>query len=162
MYARVGYFVGDVSHANRPRFERGLRDDIMPMVARLPGVIEARLMWGREYEEHAPRVYAAIMLTFPSPEAVQVALASPGRAAMRACDRSSGPTGSTSSAAAHSLPDRKPRSTASSPTTPPRDVLISTASGFISAIARSSISRVVSGVIGQCRLTMSARPSSAS
>ena len=83
MYVRVGYFVGDVSDANRSRFERGLRDDIMPMVARLPGVIDARLMWGREYEDRAPRVHAAIMLSFASPEAVQVALASPGRTAMR-------------------------------------------------------------------------------
>lgn len=83
MFIRCGHFIGTVADQVRPRFDATLRDEILPLLRRLPKIVGARILWARDHEPNAPRLYATIELAFRSAEDLAAALASPAREAVR-------------------------------------------------------------------------------
>lgn len=80
MYVRCAYFEGEVAPENRERFDRFMREEVVPRILRFPGIRRFRIMRAGWHEEGATRLYQTFELTFDSLEAIERALASPERA----------------------------------------------------------------------------------
>lgn len=83
MIVRTGYLLGHVSPKARERFDRTLSDVLLPAIRAMPGVARAEIHFAEEAEPGAPTLHAAFVIHFPDREAMERALSSPEREAMR-------------------------------------------------------------------------------
>lgn len=82
MYVRCAYFEGTVAEADRPAFDAGIREGVLPAMARFADVRHVQALFGREYDEGAPQYYLVLRHGYDSPEAMGVALDSDNREAV--------------------------------------------------------------------------------
>lgn len=84
MYVRAGYFEGEIAPQDFERFRAHLEQEVVPLVLKMPGLRDLRILWGREFQDGAPPYVLAIEHAYDSKAAMEAALASPAREAMRA------------------------------------------------------------------------------
>ncbi|MDB5714136.1 MAG: hypothetical protein JWO15_1533 [Sphingomonadales bacterium] len=81
MWIRSGFWLG--TPRDEAAFHAAIVDEIVPMLKRLPGVDDAQALWPRREEPGAPQIACQMLVHVGGPEAIELMLASPGRAAMR-------------------------------------------------------------------------------
>jgi len=84
MFVRSGYLIGDVSPEHKAGFDAKLTGDLLPRIKALPGVRSARILFSKTFEDGAPNIYAVFDITYENRAAMERALASPERTAIRA------------------------------------------------------------------------------
>ena len=84
MYVRAGYFEGEIAAADFERFRTHVEREIAPLILKMPGIRDLRILWGREFQDGAPPYVLAMEHAYDDREALEAALASPARDAMRA------------------------------------------------------------------------------
>lgn len=84
MIIRSAVLEGHVPEADRAAFEQAMRTEVLPAIARYPGLAHAVLRQPVEREEGAPPICMVFELHFPTLQAMHDALASPVRQQVRA------------------------------------------------------------------------------
>ena len=84
MIIRSAVLEGQVDDADRAGFDRHMRTTVRDAIATYPGIVDVRLRWPVETEAGAPPIYVIFDLYFADLAAMQAALASPTRQAVRA------------------------------------------------------------------------------
>ena len=84
MYLRAGYFEGTIESRDFERFRAHVEREVVPLVLKMPGIRELRVLWGREWQDGAPPYVLAMEHAYDDKAAMEAALASPARDAMRA------------------------------------------------------------------------------
>jgi uncharacterized protein (TIGR02118 family) len=84
MLVRTAILEGTVPDADRASFDHYMRDQVIPAIARYPGIRQVRLRRHVEQETGAPPVYMSFDLYFDDLAAMHAALASPVRQEVRA------------------------------------------------------------------------------
>ena len=83
MIVRSAVLEGTVSTEAKSGFDLHMRTTVLSAIAGYPGLRDVRLRWPVETEAGAPPVYCIFDLYFDSLEAMNAALASPTREAVR-------------------------------------------------------------------------------
>jgi uncharacterized protein (TIGR02118 family) len=83
MILRSALLLGTVSPADRPAFDAYMRDVVVPLIATYPGIRSVTLRRTDHADDGAPPVYMQFDLAFDSLAAMETALASPVRTAVR-------------------------------------------------------------------------------
>lgn len=84
MFVRSGYLIGSVRAGSTEAFNKALAEEFLPQIRNLPGVVGARLLFSRDFEDGAPGIHAVFDITYESRSAMEAALASPQRQKIRA------------------------------------------------------------------------------
>ncbi len=84
MIIRSAILEGSVAEADQPRFDAHMRDAVVPAIATYPGIRKVTLRRFAEKDEGAPSIYMVFDLYFDSLDAMNTALASETRQAVRA------------------------------------------------------------------------------
>lgn len=79
MFVRCAYFEGTVAEADRAAFDAGIREGVLPAMARFPKVRHVQALFGREYQEGAPDFHVVLRHGYDSLEDLHAALESPAR-----------------------------------------------------------------------------------
>jgi hypothetical protein len=82
MIIRYGIYEGTVADPDRAMFDRTMADGVVPALAGMPGVAQARLLRGIGVGGLAPRYYQLLELTFPDDAALMTAMNSAERRAI--------------------------------------------------------------------------------
>lgn len=83
MIIRSAYLEGTVAEADRADFDAHMSGPVMAAIATYPGLRQLRLRQLQQADEGAPPVYMVFDLVFDSLQAMDAALASPTRQAVR-------------------------------------------------------------------------------
>jgi len=83
MIVRSAVLEGQVEEADRERFDRNMRANVIPAIRTYPGIRDVRLRRMAEQEEGAPPVYMTFDLYFDSVADMNAALASETRQLVR-------------------------------------------------------------------------------
>jgi hypothetical protein len=83
MLIRSAVLEGTVDEADRPEFDRHMRETVRAAIATYPGIQAVKLRWPAETEAGAPPIYVIFDLYFADLAAMHAALASETRAAVR-------------------------------------------------------------------------------
>jgi uncharacterized protein (TIGR02118 family) len=84
MHVRCAVFEGSVDPADRERFDRHIREQVLPILAAFPKIRSARVLRAHSVEDGGPAVYQIFELQFDNAADVAAALASPNRARAKA------------------------------------------------------------------------------
>jgi uncharacterized protein (TIGR02118 family) len=84
MYLRAGYFEGTVESRDFERFKAHVEREVVPLILKMPGIRDLRILWGREFQDGAPPYVLAMEHSYDSRDAMEKAISSPERDAMRA------------------------------------------------------------------------------
>jgi uncharacterized protein (TIGR02118 family) len=84
MYVRAGYFEGEIAEKDFERFKTHVEREVAPLIMKMPGIRDLRILWGREFQDGAPPYMLALEHAYDSKAAMEAAIASPARDAMRA------------------------------------------------------------------------------
>lgn len=84
MIIRSAVLEGTVAEAEQPRFDAHMRDAVVPAIATYPGIRKVTLRRLAEKDDGAPPIYMIFDLYFDSIDAMNAALASETRQAVRA------------------------------------------------------------------------------
>lgn len=84
MIIRSAYLEGRVAEADRAAFDAHMRGPVLAAIGTYPGLRQVRLRQIEQADEGAPPVYMVFDLAFDSLQAMDAALASPTRQAVRA------------------------------------------------------------------------------
>jgi len=84
MILRYGFYEGRVAEAERGRFDAHFDQIMIPMLARMPGLAEVRLLRGLSIGSLSPRFHHAIELSFPDEASLVRAMQSEERRAIQA------------------------------------------------------------------------------
>lgn len=84
MYVRAGYFEGEIAEQDFERFKGHVEREVVPLVLKMPGLRDLRILWGAEFQDGAPSYVLAMEHGYDDKAALEAALASPAREAMRA------------------------------------------------------------------------------
>ncbi|MBM3596820.1 MAG: hypothetical protein FJX35_01300 [Alphaproteobacteria bacterium] len=79
MIVRYGIYEGSVAAENQAQFDRNMGDEVVPMLARMPGVLEVRLLRGIGVGALAPRYHQMIELSFADDAGLLMAMNSAER-----------------------------------------------------------------------------------
>lgn len=80
MITRFAMFEGQVKPGQAADFQRAIIDQVLPHWKSFPQVLSVRVCFATERDEGAPEIPLILAISYPSREAVDVALASPERA----------------------------------------------------------------------------------
>jgi len=83
MILRSAFLLGQVEPADQPAFDAHMRDVVVPAIATYPGILSVSLRKTVQADDGAPAVYMQFDLAFDSLSAMEAALASPVRHAVR-------------------------------------------------------------------------------
>lgn len=83
MIIRSAYLEGAVAEADRAAFDAHMRGPVLAAIGTYPGLRQVRLRQIEQADEGAPPVYMVFDLIFDSLQAMDAALASPTRQAVR-------------------------------------------------------------------------------
>ncbi|MBI1204495.1 MAG: hypothetical protein GC182_18495 [Rhodopseudomonas sp.] len=83
MIVRSAVLEGTVAADAKSGFDNHMRTTVLSAIARYPGLRDVRLRWPVETEAGAPPVYCIFDLYFDNLDAMNAALASPTREAVR-------------------------------------------------------------------------------
>jgi uncharacterized protein (TIGR02118 family) len=84
MYVRAGYFEGEIAEKDFERFKAHVEREVAPLILKMPGIRDLRILWGREFQDGAPPYVLALEHAYNNKAALEAAIASPARDAMRA------------------------------------------------------------------------------
>lgn len=82
MIIRTALFVGDVAEANREAFDRSVRQDVLPLLRQLPGVVSAEVWKTGQQEDGLPEIYQSYQLRFDDLSGMEAMLQSDQRKAV--------------------------------------------------------------------------------
>ena len=84
MWIRASFWIGTIKVGSELRFQRGIDEDMIPALKALPGVQDAVALWPKQFEGEPPVIACQILVKFRERAALERALASAGRRALRA------------------------------------------------------------------------------
>lgn len=84
MWIRSAYWIGEARLGQEETFRAAINGELIPLLRTLPGVRAARAIWPRRVEANAPHIACQFLIEYNSVEDIDLMLASPERAAMRA------------------------------------------------------------------------------
>lgn len=84
MYVRAGYFEGEIAEQDFERFKAHVEREVAPLILKMPGIRDLRILWGAEFQDGAPPYVLAMEHAYDDKAALEAALASPARDALRA------------------------------------------------------------------------------
>lgn len=82
MIIRTALFVGDVAEAHREAFDRSVRQDVIPLLRQLPGVVSAEVWKTGQQEDGLPGIYQSYQLRFDDLSGMEAMLQSDQRKAV--------------------------------------------------------------------------------
>lgn len=84
MWVRSAFWSGTPKSGSGEDFRAAIDGEIVPGLAQLPGVRDVKALWPQRLEDNPPAIHCQIIVQFDDEAAVDIMLASPGRAVMRA------------------------------------------------------------------------------
>ena len=84
MITRYALFEGRIHEGQTDAFRVAILREVVPHWKSFPGVLAVRVCFENERDEGAPEMPLILAISYPSRQAVDVALASPARAAAKA------------------------------------------------------------------------------
>ena len=81
---RFALFEGRIKRDETAAFRSAILTDVLPRWQAFPGALAVRVCFSNERDTGAPEIPLILAITYPSREAVDIALASPERAAAKA------------------------------------------------------------------------------
>lgn len=81
---RYALFEGEIAPGQTEAFRRAILTEVLPHWKAFPDVLAVRVCFSNERDDGAPSLPLVLAISYPSREAVDVALASPARAAAKA------------------------------------------------------------------------------
>ena len=83
MLIRSAFWLGKPQPGFEAAFRAAIDGEMMPGFKQLPGVVNARALWPRKFEDDPPPVHCQVFVEFADEDGLLAMLASPGRAALR-------------------------------------------------------------------------------
>jgi antibiotic biosynthesis monooxygenase (ABM) superfamily enzyme len=83
MLIRSAFWLGKPQPGFEQAFRSAIDDEMMPGFKDLPGVLNARALWPRKFEDNPPPIHCQVFVEFADEAGLAAMLASPGRAALR-------------------------------------------------------------------------------
>jgi hypothetical protein len=83
MWIRSAFWIGRPRPGCANLFHDAIAGELAPMLRRLPGVQDARVLWPRQADDPAPAIACQVLVEFASRDDLDRMLAAPERAAMR-------------------------------------------------------------------------------
>lgn len=83
MWIRSAFWSGRIKAGLEARFSAAIDDELVPALIALPGVVAARALWPRRFEDSPPPIACQIIVEFASKADVDHMLASPERHTLR-------------------------------------------------------------------------------
>lgn len=81
---RYALFEGQIKPGESEAFRQAILSEVLPHWQAFPGVLAVRVCFANERDAGAPEIPLVLAISYPSRAAVDVALASPARAAAKA------------------------------------------------------------------------------
>jgi hypothetical protein len=81
MMTRYAFFEGHITAGETDNFRAAVLAEILPHWKSFPGVVSVRVCFENERDEGAPELPLILAITYPNRASIDVALASPQRAA---------------------------------------------------------------------------------
>lgn len=88
MITRYALFEGQIHPGQTEAFRQAILQEVLPHWQSFPGVLAVRVCFANERDEGAPELPLILAISYPTREAVDVALASPERARAKAATES--------------------------------------------------------------------------
>lgn len=83
MWVRSAFWCGRIRPGHEAEFIAAVDEELIPALARLPGVRGARSLWPRRLEDDPPPIACQVIVEFDGEAEVDRMLASPERLALR-------------------------------------------------------------------------------
>ena len=83
MLIRSAFWLGQPKPGFEQAFCRAINDEMMPGFKVLPGVLNARALWPRKFEDNPPPVHCQVFVELADEDGLAAMLASSGRAVLR-------------------------------------------------------------------------------
>ena len=88
MITRYALFEGQIHNGKTQAFRSAVLAEVLPHWKAFPGVLAVRVCFSNERDEGAPELPLILAISYPNRAAVDIALASPERAAAKAATES--------------------------------------------------------------------------